>query len=393
MNVLRNIGTWFVHLAQTFRDEMNVIVHDSGVLLFFVVLPLVYPIVYTLIYNTEDVHDIPFAVVDHCRSAESRSLVRMADATPQMQLFGYAADMREARSWMADAEVFGILEIPADYSEKINKLEQATAVFYAEMSLLLRYRAFLSALTEVQLAAGAQITEHRLGSAAGLSAQAFSGSPINVQTNFLGDTQQGFASFIIPGIVVLILQQSMILGICMIAGTESERRRRGRYMLASGRASVSMPSASVLGKVLCYTVFYMPFTIYILHFVPVWFDLPHQGSAVDYLLFMLPFLLSSACFGLMLGFMMREREDAFIYIVFTSLVFLFLSGLTWPRYAMNSFLYAVSCCLPSTWGIDGFVHINSNGATLAGQSGAYTWLWGLTVVYFIAAWILKRRLR
>jgi len=317
----------------------------------------------------------------------------MADATPQMQLFGYAADMREARSWMADGDVFGILEIPADYSEKINKLEQATAVFYAETSLLLRYRAFLSALTEVQLATGAQITERRLDSAAGLLAQAFSGSPINVQTNFLGDTQQGFASFIIPGIVVLILQQSMILGICMIAGTEAERRRRGRYQLAGGMASVSMPSASVLGKVLCYTVFYMPFTIYILHYVPVWFDLPHQGSAVDYLLFMLPFLLSSACFGLMLGSVMREREDAFIYIVFTSLVFLFLSGLTWPRYAMNSFLYAVSCCLPSTWGIEGFVHINSNGATLAGQSGAYTWLWGLTVVYFIAAWILKRRLR
>ncbi len=96
MSVFKNISRWFAHLALTFRSEMSAVVHDGGVLLFFVALPLLYPVVYTLIYNTEEVRELPFAVVDHCRSAESRDLVRMADATSAMHLYDYAADMEEA---------------------------------------------------------------------------------------------------------------------------------------------------------------------------------------------------------------------------------------------------------------------------------------------------------
>lgn len=370
---------------------MSIVIHDGGVLLFFVALPLFYPIVYTLIYNTEEVRDLPFAVVDHCRSEESRRLARMADATSAMQLYDYAADLDEARRWMAEAKVYGILEIPSDYARNINTGTQANVSFYSEMSLLLRYRAFLSALTDVQLATGSEITTRRLNTI-GLPAMNISGQPVGTQTNFMGDTQQGFASFIIPGIVVLILQQSMILGICMIAGTAAERRRRNPYF-TDRLGLFAFPSAVVLGKALCYTVFYIPFTIYILHYIPEWFNLPHQGDPVDYLLFIFPFLLASACFGIMLSYVMRQREDAFIYIVFSSLIFLFLSGITWPRFAMSGLWHSVADCVPATWALEGFVRINSNGATLAEESGPYMWLWALATVYFAASWFLQSRRR
>lgn len=370
---------------------MSIVIHDGGVLLFFVALPLFYPIVYTLIYNTEEVRDLPFAVVDHCRSEESRRLARMADATSAMQLYDYAADLDEARRWMAEAKVYGILEIPSDYARNINTGTQANVSFYSEMSLLLRYRAFLSALTDVQLATGSEITTRRLNTI-GLPAMNISGQPVGTQTNFMGDTQQGFASFIIPGIVVLILQQSMILGICMIAGTAAERRRRNPYF-TDRLGLFAFPSAVVLGKALCYTVFYIPFTIYILHYIPEWFNLPHQGDPVDYLLFIFPFLLASACFGIMLSYVMRQREDAFIYIVFSSLIFLFLSGITWPRFAMSGLWHSVADCVPATWALEGFVRINSNGATLAEESGPYMWLWALAAAYFAASWFLQSRRR
>lgn len=370
---------------------MSLISHDAGVLLFFVALPLAYPVVYTLIYNTETVEDIPFAVVDHCRSAESRRLVRMADATQAMALYDYASDMGEARRMMAESEVYGILEIPSDYSAKIARGEQAHVSFFSEMSLLLRYRAFLSALTEVQLATGAQITQEKVNTA-GLLADNISTSPVGIQTSFLGDTQQGFASFIMPGIVVLILQQSMILGICMIAGSANDRRRRGDYI--SDRISVcAPPSATVLAKTLAYVMWYIPASIYVLHYIPEWFNLPHQGNAVDYLLFIFPFLIASAMFGQMLSHLMRQREDAFIYIVFTSVVFLFLSGLTWPRFAMNGLWHSLADCVPATWGMEGFIRINSNAAVLAEEKRPFIWLWGLSAIYFLAAWVLQAMLR
>lgn len=388
MNPLKSIATGFADLCRVFRREMSVIVHDAGVMLFFIALPLAYPIVYTLIYNPEVVDNLPFAVVDHCRSAESRKLVRMIDATPELELYDYASDMQEARRLWAEREVVGVLEIPADYAQRIAGGEQSHVTYFSDMSLLLRYRAALSALTEVQLQTGADITQQRINTI-GLPASTVSASPVGVDTSFLGDTQQGFASFIMPGIVVLILQQSMILGICLIAGTAAERRRRGD-LLTDRLDFEAAPMATVLGKALAYVVFYIPATIYILHYVPVWFNLPHQGDALQWLLFIVPFLTASAMFGLMLSHLMRTREDCFIYIVFTSVVFLFLSGLTWPRFAMPAFWYAIADTVPTTWGVEGFVRINSNASTLAEQSVPYTWLWGLTVAYFAAAVILQR---
>lgn len=387
-SITRHIKQWFSAAAKVWRREFYLVIHDEGALIFFVLLPLFYPIVYTIIYNPEVTRDIPVAVVDNSRSAESRELVRMMDATSAMKIGGYAANLEEARTWMNNKDVFGVVVIPKDYARKIGRGEQAVVNFYSEMSLLLRYRTFVSAITDVQLATGAQIRQEIMDSA-GISLG--SGSPINNEAYFLGDTEQGFASFIIPGIVVLILQQSMLLGITLLGGTASERRRRNH-----GTDPLAIPgapaSATVVGKAMCYTVIYLPLSIYILHFIPEWFNLPHEGSAVDYLLFIFPMLVASSFFGLALCRFVKEREMAFLLIVFTSVLLLFLSGLTWPRYAMNELWRAFGDCIPVVWGVEGFIRINSNGATLAENATPFYWLWALAAVYFILAWLYFRTL-
>ena len=57
--------------------EFTVAIHDPGIVLFFLFLPLAYPVIYSLIYNPEVVRNVPMVVIDNDRSAESRKLVRM----------------------------------------------------------------------------------------------------------------------------------------------------------------------------------------------------------------------------------------------------------------------------------------------------------------------------
>lgn len=391
-NPFKVIGRWFADMAAVFRREWSLTLKDLGVLLFFVALPLLYPITYTLIYNPEIVTRMPVAVVDHSRSEASRHLVRLCAASPSVEIYEYCPDMNAAKELFAANKVFGILEIPSDYDDKIASGEKATVPFYAEMSLLLRYRAFISALTEVQIKLATEITGARLDML-GASALGMGGLPVESHNNFLGDPGQGFASFVMPGIIILILQQSMVLGICMLAGTSRDRRRRngGIDPLEPDTASVS---ATIWGKTLCYLVLYIPLCIYVVRFIPEMFSLPHQGDPVDYLLFLLPMLLSSAMFGLTLQGFCTERESGFLAIVFTSVVFLFLSGLTWPRYAMNGFFTWFGNMIPSTWGVEGFIRINSNGATLAENTRPFIWLWILTGVYYLCAlWVISRQRR
>ena len=115
------------------------------------------------------------------------------------------------------------------------------------------------------------------------------------------------------------------------------------------------------------------------------FSLPHVGSPLQYLPFIFPMLLASALFGLIIGRLIKEREMSFIAVVFTSVLFLFISGLTWPRYAMNPFWTFVGDCIPAVSGVEGFIRINSNGASLADNSTPYLRMWLLTGVYFVIA--------
>lgn len=383
----KRIKYWILDVARVMRRELNLSLTDVGAVLFFIMLPLAYPLVYTLIYNPEVAREIPVAVVDDCRSAQSREFVRMTNATEAIHIIGYASDMAEARRWKDAKDCYGILYIPADYSRSLGRGEQATITFYSDMSLLLRYRAMLMSMTNLQLAAGANIRTETLSSL-GLSGTSMSGSPVENVSFMLGDTEQGFASFVIPGIIILILQQSMLLGITLLGGTSNERRlRNGGYDPLAVKAS---PSASVIGRMLCYVLIYMPMTIYVLHFVPVFFSLPHVGSPLQYLPFVFPMLIATAFMGMTLEIIVKEREMSFMVVVFTSVVFLFLSGLTWPRYAMNWLWKGIGDLIPATWGMEGFIRINSNNATLYDNSHCYLMMWILAVLYFFTAVFVTR---
>lgn len=381
------IKEWFSGVGRAFVREVSLVLKDTGLVIFFIGLPLLYPLVYTLIYNPELVRDIPVAIVDDCRTSQSRELVRMADATEAMNVVGYAADMEEARRLMNAKECYGIMYIPDDYSRRIGRGEQGVVAFYSEMSLLMRYRSFVSALTDLQLQTGAKVRPEVL-SALGASSSGQTSLPVANESYFLGDPTQGFASFVIPGIVILILQQSILLGVTMLGGTSAERRRRNGGI---DPLAVDAPlTASMTGRMLCYLMIYVPMTIYVLHCVPLMFDLPHIGSAADYLLFIVPLLIASVFLGMTLQIFVKERETSMLVVVFTSLVFLFLSGLTWPRYAISPLWTAVGNLIPATWGIEGFIRINSNGASLAQETRPYLTLWGLAAVYFVTAYTVGR---
>lgn len=383
----KGILSWFVTLFRVWQREFRLVFSDMGVILFFFFLTLMYPVVYTLIYNPETVKDIPIVVVDHSRTAESRELARMVDATDAMKIYDYAPDLAAARKIENSHETFGILEIPADYAKNLGRGEQSVVNFYSDMSLLLRYRTFVGSLTEIQLALGTKIQTADINQL-GLVAQGVGGAPISSEAIMLGDPTQGFASFIIPGILVLILQQSLILGVTMLRAGSSERRRRN-----GGVDPLSVPAGpitTVFGRTMCYLCLYLPICIYVLDLVPMMFNLPHIGHLTDYLLFILPMLLASSFLAITISVFVTERESSMLVVVFTSVVFLFISGLTWPRYAMNEFWQLVSGAIPATWGIEGFIRMNSNGSVLAQESHPYMMLWILAGIYFLTAVVMTR---
>ncbi|MCH5214339.1 MAG: ABC transporter permease [Muribaculaceae bacterium] len=382
-------------LFVVYRHEFYLTFHDGGILLFFTFLPFIYPVLYSLIYNPEVVRDVKMVVVDHDMTASSRELVRRMDATQETRIIGYAADLNEGRRAMDSHACYAILEIPEGFERNIGNLETGNAVMYCEMSLLLRYRGFLVAATNVAMDMGAEITTERIDELAPLAETLAPGDMMPIGNVSLGNIENGFDSFIMPGIVILILHQCLILATCMAGGAKREDPRLIGYRPINEMPSVLM---TMLGQMLCYmTIIYVP-SIFLYHYVPMIFRFPVAGDPFAEMAFILPMVLAALSLGFIIQGFVAQRESVFVFWVITSVMFLFLSGLTWPRFAMPGFWKFVSDLIPATWGMEGFIRMNTNGSTLAQVRDPYIYLWIQAVVYFAIAycvhrWVIRPKLR
>lgn len=385
---MKKISDILYQLFAVYIAEFKVIFHDAGIILFLLVLPLVYPVIYSLIYNPEVVRDVKMVVVDHDCSLRSRELVRKLDATQNIRVVGFASNIEEAKHAIHSHQCFGILEIPKGFQRSIGRGESANAVLYSDMSLLLRYRGFLMAATEVAQEMGNDILTENITSLNPVAGEYIAGGDLlSVKAISMGNVGGGFDSFIMPGVVILILHQCIILSVGMLGGAARERRKEREFIIINKMTSLTV---SLIGQTLSIvTVIALPM-LFLVYFIPMIFSFPMVGNLFEIIVFLLPMVLSAIFMGFCIQSVISERESIFIIWVVTSVILIFLSGLTWPRYAMSPLWLVVGDIFPATWGIEGFIRMNTNGASLAQVSHCYWMLWILTAVYFILAWCLQK---
>ncbi len=370
------------------KDELKNVFKDEGVLIFFFLVPFAYPLLYSFIYNNEVVHEAKMVVVDQSDSYLSREFTRRVNATPDVRVVAVSTDMEEARRMLDRKEAYGILYFPTEFSKDLHTGKQTTLPLYCDMSSLLFYKAFLLATTEVSLDLGKEISLARRPFKGTVKEEEITVDPIPYESVTLFNTQNGFASFLVPAILILCIQQTLVLGIGMLGGTAREKNRFHCLVPVSRHFNGTL--RIVLGKSLTYILIYVVVCIWVLAIVPKLFSLPQVGDPVTVLVFILPYLFASIFFAMTLSGFMTTREAPMLVFVFTSVILIFISGVSWPKEAIPPFWQAVGYLFPSTPGIQGFIRINTCGATLSEVMHEYHTLWIQAGVYFVLALIIYR---
>lgn len=382
--VVQGIYDLFIVWKQEFRTTFR----DQGVLIFFVLVPLVYPLIYSFIYTNETIREVPTVVVDNSRSSLSREYLRKVDASPETSIVAYCADMEEAKLMLKDRKAYGIIYIPAHFSDDIVQGKQTQVSIFCDMSGLLYYKALLTANTNVSLAMNAAIKMERAGNTTARQDE-ITAYPIEYEDVAIFNPTNGFAAFLIPAVLILIIQQTLLLGIGLSAGTAREHNQFKDLVPINRHYNGTL--RIVMGKGLSYFMVYSLVAVYILCVVPRLFSLNQIAIPGVLTLFTLPYLTACIFFAMTASIAIRNRETCMLLFVFTSVPLLFLSGISWPGSAMPSFWRYFSYLFPSTFGINGYVRINSMGATLNEVAFEYRALWMQTGIYFLTTCFVYRR--
>lgn len=375
--------------ALIFQRELHLLLSDLGVTILLLIVPVVYPFLYSLIYYPEVVRDLPVAVVDLSQTADSRAFIRKLNATPDLDIRYENISMEEAAEKFRKRENRGIILIPETYSSDLALGRQAVVSLYADMEFFLYYKAMVMGAGLVSIEEGNDIQVKRLLNA-GLSerqAEVFS-NPFVISGSAIANPAGGFASYGIPAALMLIIQQTLVLAIGIMAGTARERHKMGTLIPCDLRRMGTL--RMVMGKSAAYFFIYAVMSFYMLGAIPAWFGYPDKAGFSQLVALMVPYLLSAIFFGLSLSVFFKNRETPMLLYLFLSLPLLFLSGIIWPLSNMSPVWQALRSIFPSSHAMLGYIKMNSLGADISETSHEIAMLWKLTAFYFMTACLVYK---
>jgi ABC-2 type transport system permease protein len=384
IKITGQIREGFGSMLRIWMREFQLIFKDLGVMVIIFAVPLVYPMLYSFIYYPEVVRELPITVVDLSHSSESRLFTRNLNATPELSVVSNSMSMDEAIELFKKREVRGIVQIPGTFSTDIALKRQTTISAYADMEFFLYYKALMTGTSFVALETGKQIQVKNLVNDGLTERQAeVTAEPLKLVDNAMANQAGGFASYGIPAALILIIQQTLILAIGILAGTARERHPFGTLVPLDRKRMGTL--RLVAGKSAAYFTIYAMLCVYMLGMIPRWFGYAHSANFTELIALISPFLLSSIFLGLTLSVVFKNRESAMILYLFTSIPLLFLSGIIWPLSNFSPVWLVVREIFPSSNAMFGFIKMNSLGATIYETRKEIMSLWIQTGVYFLTA--------
>ncbi len=336
------------------HDTLRAVLRDRGVLLILLLAPVIYGFFYPWPYGTEAVTRVPVALVDQDHTGLSRQIARFAMASPRLDVRLVTSDAREAQQalWRGDIEGYAVL--PDGLKRDVLRGAPAVVAVEGNGAYALLNKAVLYGFAEAVGTVSAGIEIRKL-QAAGQSARqaAQSRSPLNLQAVALFNPTEGYGSYVVPAVALLILQQTLLMGAAMLAGTWAEA---GRLRAGAGAWLGRVAALSAVG---CFSGLFYFGWVFTLQ------DYPRGGNPAGALLLLAFYVPAIAAAGLALGCWLRDRERALQVVLFTSLPMAFLSGFSWPVEALPAPLQALRWLLPSTAGIQASLRLNQMGAPVS----------------------------
>ena len=348
--ILRN---FFKNLFTSYWLTLKAIVRDKGVLLLILIGPVVYSVYYPFPYSPEVARNVPIAVVDLDRSSLSRKLIRLVGASPDIEVALIANDLTQLRQALWDSKVEGGLIIPADFRRRTLRGETAHPIVLGNGAYFLFNRAELLGLAGATQALSMELNiKHELAATVSVDQARERIQPVRLELRAASNPTGGYSTYVVPAVAVVVLQQTLLLGICMLMGTWKETAAPFDLSVRCNRLGLVMAAAT-----LCFLN-----ALYYVGLVYWREDYPHLGDMTDLLPVIAVFSFTAAAWAVAIGSWIRYREQAVIHLLPITIPIIFLAGFAWPVESIPMLLRALSLFVPSTAGIQGFLNVDQMGA-------------------------------
>ena len=313
----------------------------------------------------------------------------MIDATEQVRIVSRVSSLQEAEELYYRNEVAGVIVVDRDFEKDILSGRQGNVSVYSDASHFLLYKQVYSATVYASQTLGAAVEVNSLINKGKTMEQALvMREPLSIKTYNLYNPAGGYASFIVPAILIILVQQTLLIGIGLLYGKHNERR--SYHYLKDGMRRPFEEIKIIIGQTMAFMLIYLVTTFLIMGLFYRWMALPDKSGLLNTYLLMIPYLAAVSFMGISIGLLFSKRVYALLFLVFLSPILFFISGVAWPVEALPPLLYKASYILPSTPMVNAFIRLRVMGASLQSVSPEFNILLVQMLAYFLLAAIVYR---
>ena len=370
--------------GQFYREEFRDIRRDNGAILILIGALMIYPIIYSIAYKNEVVRELKTIIVDLDRTTTSHQLIKMLEGAEQIEIDHVAVSLDEAKDDFYKGHSGGIVVIPQHFEKDILNGKQTNVSVFADGSYFLIYRQLVAGSVKTVGTFSAGIEIKKLMMEGKTYDQAIQQrDPLSADIHFWFNPSSGYGSFVMPGIIIIILQQTLLIGIGMLGGTAKEKNRDSFLVPVALKKGGVFPI--LFGKTLSYLTIYAVNCVITMIWIHSWFNYPNQGSYFTVLMLTLPFLLSVIFMGITLSVLFKRRESSIMFMVFLSPIVVFLSGISWPASSIPPIVYNLAHLFPSTIMMPAYLRVRSMGVGIEAIKHEYFLMLLQMCFYFCTA--------
>ncbi|MCX6277342.1 MAG: ABC transporter permease [Bacteroidetes bacterium] len=373
----------FSGILSVFFRELKLIGRDHSLLLTLLIAPLLYLFFYGSIYSYKEEERVKLVVVDDDQTGLSRLLTQQINNLQMVDVL-FEPSVDRAQHLMYEGGCQGYLYIDKGLEQKVLSLHQGNVVLAVNAARFLPSSDIVASVTTICLTVSAGVRMQYF-EMKGLTEQTSlkEAMPVSLDYRPMFNERSSYGAFLLPGLLMLILQQTLLLGLGESVAAERMKKTLPEWF-SNTNGNIFQ---GIIGKGAFYFFLFACYALFVLTINFSVFHLTLTGSVWALAFLIAVFLLALIPMAMWIGSFFKSQLLCLQIMAFSSYPFFLITGYSWPFRMLPVFVQVVSSLLPTTPFMQAYISVAQQGGTLGDNIAAVIHLLGLMALFsFLCFW-------
>ncbi len=359
MNVFKEI---FFGFGRVIKRELSRIASDKDVITIILLAPLFYGFFYSSLYWNKTEKNVPIAIVDMDNSEFSKEFTKRIDSHENTYVKFVTGDLTYAKKKLDRMDIHGIIVIPSGSEKNFKSKSNVTIKALLNTTRFLVSNDINKAVTDIAFSFNDEV-RIKYFMFIGMTTMGATNliEPVRTDIRPMFNKTDSYGDFLIPGLLIMILHQTLLIGLAeSIAKEREDKTLKDLY-----NTSYNNTIVAIFGKTVYYFILFSAYAVFSFIVYFGIFNISISGNLWILALITGILIISIIFLCIFISSFFKRKIIALQVIAFSSYPLFFITGYAYPRHALPSFIQHVADLFALTPYLSAYLRLTQMGAGLS----------------------------